>query len=91
MGETPLFYVDAGSGSLAGVLYKLMSLCPAQVALWANKAVRGVGASLGPYKDDFENQIIGLLSKPLGKRGDFNRSVRAFNDEVWRARRRAGV
>lgn len=90
MGEVPHFYLDAGSGSLAGVLYKLMSLCPQQVAEWAKKTARGSGASLGPYKDDFENQFIGLLSKPLGQRVDFNRSIRAFSDNVWRARRRAG-
>ena len=24
LGDTPLFYVDSGSGSLAGVLYKLL-------------------------------------------------------------------
>jgi len=91
MGDTPLFFIDTGSGSLAGVLYKLMSLCPQQVAEWANKTVRGSGASLGPFKDDFENEFIGILTQPLGQRLEFNRRVKAFNDNVWKARRRAGL
>ncbi|GMH87310.1 hypothetical protein TrVE_jg2232 [Triparma verrucosa] len=87
LGDTPLFFIDSGSASIAGVLYKLISLCPQLVVEWVKKTAKDCSTSLGPMAEGIEHEIIRILSQPPGQRNEFNRSIRKFNEKVWSARR----
>ena len=84
MGDSPLFYLDVGSGSLAGVLFKLMQLCPQMMEGWLNSGFQKA-QSVGT--ESLREPLVRGISGCGGNRAELNRVVRGFHDECWRVKR----
>jgi len=86
MGDSPLFFLDSGNGSLAGVLFKLTQLCGgAAVNSWVER-----GAVKAMAGNPALNEICAQLASGVGtlsNRNEFNAMIRGFHDGCWRVRR----
>jgi len=81
-GDLPAYCVDAGSGSIAGVLWKLRFFSPSMMSQWITIALTNA-----PELPRAE--FIGILNSGV-PRNDFNTAVRGFMNACKRERRLAG-
>jgi transportin-3 len=88
MGDAPLFYLDCGKGSLAGVLFKLCQLCPQFASAWVTSGA-AVGAQKGGVPEQIGRDFVGAVGQTLGNREEFGNMFRHFHEACWRARRQA--
>eukprot|EP00536_Pseudo-nitzschia_multiseries_P001678 jgi/Psemu1/250852/estExt_Genewise1Plus.C_210167 len=82
VGDLPAYSVDVGSGSIAGVLWKLHFLSPAAMSQWITVALTNA-----PERPRAE--FLGILNSGV-PRNDFNTAVRGFMSACKRERRLAG-
>jgi transportin-3 len=71
MGDLPACNVDAGNGSIAGILWKLHSLSPAMMTQWMTVAL-----ATAPERPRID--FFGCLNNSGIPRDNFNLAVRAF-------------
>jgi hypothetical protein len=86
-GDSPLFFLDAGNGSLAGVLYKLAQLCPQPAMGWLQQGASKVAASNAAFEPITRQFVHELVQGAGTNRKQWGSVVRRFNDECWRVRR----
>jgi len=79
MGDLPAYIIDAGHGSIAGILWKMNLLNTAMVAQWMTVA-------LANAPERARTDLMSVLDSGL-PREDFNMAVRAFMSACRRARR----
>jgi len=79
LGDLPAYCLDQGSGSVAGVLWKLNTLCSELVRQWVLSAI--VKAP-----DDAKNELMKAFVMRAG-RDEFNAAVRQFKSLCERERR----
>jgi len=79
LGELPAYSLDRGSGSVAGVLWKLNELCPELVLQW-------IGGLLVQAPELSRREFIGAL-KDMVNRDEFNATLRKFKYDCERARK----
>jgi len=79
LGDLPSYSLDHGSGSVAGVLWKLNALCPNLVHEWIRPAV---SRAPEPAKSD----LMAAMTRMAG-REEFNGVVRHFKTSCDRTRR----
>jgi len=80
VGELPAYSIDSGSGSIAGILWKLNTKCPQPLRQWMVEALE----TLAPVQEKED------LLRSLGTsrdREEFNASVRAFRSSCERHRK----
>ena len=82
MGDLPTYCVDKGNGSIAGILWKLNSLCPDLLLQWIQPAVN---AAPETPRNEFLRSIASRVP-----REEFNLSVRAFLSACDRNRKLMG-
>mmetsp|Transcript_9309 Transcript_9309/g.18906 ORF Transcript_9309/g.18906 Transcript_9309/m.18906 type:complete len:1050 (+) Transcript_9309:124-3273(+) len=82
LGDLPLYRLDSGSGSIAGVLFFLNKLCPDLLMQW-------IQPPLMSAPDHAKNVFLGSLANQVD-RDDFNSSVRKFTSVCERSRKRQG-
>mmetsp|Transcript_23101 Transcript_23101/g.33099 ORF Transcript_23101/g.33099 Transcript_23101/m.33099 type:complete len:595 (-) Transcript_23101:262-2046(-) len=79
LGDLPAYCLDQGSGSVAGILWKLNTLCAELVRQWVVMAI-----SEAP--DEAKNELMKAFIMMAG-RDDFNAAVRQFKSLCERSRR----
>ena len=79
LGDLPTYSLDQGSGSVAGVLWKLNSLCPDLVRQW-------MGTVIAQAPEGAKNDLMGTFTRMAG-RDEFNAAVRHFRSSCERSRR----
>jgi transportin-3 len=78
LGELPAYCIDSGSGSIAGILFKLNELFPDLLQRWMNVALPT--SIVRPSE-----RLLGALAG--SNRSEFNSAVRAFHVECERHRK----
>ena len=79
MGDLQAYSIDVGTGSIAGILFKLKSLAPSMMAQWITVALANA-----PERPRME--FVGVMNGDV-PRNDFNLAVRAFMNACKRERR----
>jgi transportin-3 len=82
VGELPAYSIDSGSGSIAGILWKLNTKCSQPLHQWMSAALEG----LAPAKE--KQDLLHSLAASQN-REEFNASVRAFRSACERHRKLA--
>ena len=78
-GDLQAYNVDAGTGSIAGILWKLKSLAPGMMAPW-------ITVALGNAPERPRMEFAGVMNGEVPRK-DFNLAVRAFMNACKRERR----
>lgn len=78
-GDLQAYNIDAGSGSIAGILWKLQLFSPGMLAQWMTIALANV-----PERPRME--FVGVMNSGVPRK-DFNLAVRAFMNACKRERR----
>lgn len=84
VGDFPCYRIDAGYGSVAGILHKLSRLCPSELFRWVDGAMVRAPE---PAKSIFRGE---LLRNPILPREEFFRCAKEFAFECDRDRRMRG-
>lgn len=78
LGDLPAYCIDSGSGSIAGILFKLNELFPDLLKRW-------ISAALPTTLDRSGQELLGSLA--VTDRNDFNVAIRAFHTACERRRK----
>ena len=78
-GELQAYSIDAGTGSIAGILWKLRSLAPGMMAQW-------ITVALANAPERPRQEFVGVMNGELPRK-DFNVAVRGFMNACKREKR----